>query len=1003
MKEVWRGVLLLGLCFVLAGTATAQTQITTGVIQGTVTDPSGSVIPGAEVEVKNLDTNYTRKFSTDADGRFIALLLPPGRYTVTVAMENFATLVQQEFQLTVGQTVSLSLNMKVSTTKETITVTDTPVVDTVKTESSTTLGQLTIKSTPILGRKFEDLLLLTPGVSIVQGPDGDAINFAGQRGIFTNISLDGGDYMNGFFGEQVGGQRASIDITLEAIKEFQVIPAGGSAEYGRTAGGIVNAITRSGTNQFHGSIFHYQRLAALSANTSDGKPLNGFHREQFGGTLGGPLVKDRAFWFLAVEQITANLQRDNLSTQLGGTACPNSLPVITSSADRALINSNPDCERLALINFMRTSRNQEEGLPVRRPQHNTAILGRLDWNVTPRNQLNGSWNFNRSNKINETFDVATYGNSANGTEGPSKINVMNVNFFTTFSTTLLNEAHFTYNRELRPRAATSSNVPADTAMGFVNTFRFGAPFFLQPNIDELFWRTQLRDNVSFVSGKHTLKFGGEWIHSLNDQTFRGFFTGRYIFDSTEGFLRYASPASLGPGFGPTTGECAGTGGTVWVDLASGSCPVGTELVGPLLLYLQDGTPTGLVNIPPGKSNITNEELGFFFQDKWQLRPNFTLNLGLRWEAQIFPDPKVPPSQTLYGSLLTNPAFPSDGTLHSDKKMIQPRIGFAWDIGNNQRSALRASWGIYNARQNMLTQVGSITTNGVQQYGITCATVWAFTCFGLSPSGPPTWPNIVPSVPSGTLAFGSDVRVFSKDYRNPRIYTTNVSYEFEIYRDWSIYADFTHTKGVWLTRFINENWAGAFSGVGAVFTAEARGKSLYRGLTIGMRKRFSQKYQLEWNYVLAKDMDDDSNERDPFVDRVCDHTNLQLDYALSDRDIRHKFNFFTYAEFPGGFQGNVRMQARTAQPYPGIVTPPACGTRNSQRKDTEYFSLDWRLQRPFRFGERYELTPTIEMFNTFNNRNNINPLVVPGLFNFDGFLRQGVGDPLQVQIAVRFSW
>jgi outer membrane receptor for ferrienterochelin and colicin len=997
-------VFLLTLCFSVVGTAAAQTQITTGVIQGTVTDPSGAVIPGAGVEVKNLDTNYTRKYTTDADGRFAALLLPPGRYTLTVTKEGFAILVQGEFQLTVGQTVSLLLSMKVSTTKETITVTATPIIETVRTESTTTLNQLTIKSTPILGRKFEDLLSLTSGVSVVQGPDGDEINFSGQRGIFTNISLDGGDYMNGFFGEQVGGQRASIDITLEAVKEFQVIATGGSAEYGRTAGGIINVITKSGTNEFHGSIFHYQRLAALAANTSDGKPLKDFHREQFGGTMGGPIVKDKTFWFLAVEQIAANLQRDNLSTQIGSTACPNSAPVITSPTDRALINSNVDCERLALINFMSTTRSQEEGLPVRRPQHNTAILGRFDWNVTPRNQLNASWNFNRSNKINETFDVATYGNSANGIEGPSKINVANVNFFTTFSPTLLNEAHFTYNRELRPRAATQSNVPADTAMGFVNTFRFGAPFFLQPNVDELFWRMQLRDNLSMVVGKHTIKIGGEWIHSLNDQVFRGFFTGRYIFDSTEGFLRYASPTA-NDGFGRTTLECydSTTGVTTWRTAPAQSCPVGSSVAGPLLLYLQDGTPTGLVNIPPGKSNISNEELALFVQDRWQIRPNFTLNLGLRWEAQTFPEPVVPPAQTLYGSHLSNPLFPSDGTLHSDKKMFQPRIGLAWDIANNQKSVLRASWGIYNARQNMLTQVGSITTNGVQQYGVTCATAWAFTCFGLSSSGPPTWPNTVPATPSGTLAYGSDVRVFSKDYRNPRIYTTNVSYEFEIYRDMSVYADFTHSKGIWLTRFINENWAYTFSGLGALYTASSRGKSLYRGLTVGMRKRLSQRYQFEWNYVFSKDMDDDSNERDPFTDRVCDHTNLSLDYALSDRDIRHKFNFFTYAELPGGFQGNFRMQARTAQPFPGIVTPPSCGTRNSQRKDNEYFSFDWRLQRPFKFGERYELTPIIEMFNTFNNRNNINPLVTPGLYNFDGYLRQGVGDPLQVQFAIRFTW
>src|SRR5260370_1216 len=132
-------------------------------------------------------------------------------------------------------------------------VTGVPIVETTKTESSSTLSELTVSSTPVLGRKFEDLLTLTPGVAITQGPDGDEINFNGQRGVFNNISLDGGDYNNGFFGEQLGGQRAAIDITLDAVKEFQVIASGANAEFGRTAGGVVNVITKSGTNDVHGS------------------------------------------------------------------------------------------------------------------------------------------------------------------------------------------------------------------------------------------------------------------------------------------------------------------------------------------------------------------------------------------------------------------------------------------------------------------------------------------------------------------------------------------------------------------------------------------------------------------------------------------------------------------------------------------------------------------------------------------------------------------------------
>ncbi|PYR72817.1 MAG: TonB-dependent receptor, partial [Acidobacteria bacterium] len=253
----------VGVSLCLTAPAAAQTQITTAVIEGIVADASGAVLPGVDVEVRNLDTNLVRSLVTDRDGRFVALQLPPGRYTVTFKLANFATLVQENVLVTVGQDVTLNAVMKLSGVAETITVAaQGQTVETTRTAAATTLDQRTIETTPILGRKFEDLLTLTPGVSIVQGPDGDEINFSGQRGVFNNISLDGGDYNNGFFGEQVGGQRAAIDITLEAVKEFQVVATGANAEFGRTAGGIVNVITKSGTNDVRGSLFHYQRLEA---------------------------------------------------------------------------------------------------------------------------------------------------------------------------------------------------------------------------------------------------------------------------------------------------------------------------------------------------------------------------------------------------------------------------------------------------------------------------------------------------------------------------------------------------------------------------------------------------------------------------------------------------------------------------------------------------------------------------------------------------------------------
>ncbi len=986
---------------VLTTSALAQTQITSGTIQGTVLDANGAAVPGAAVEVKNIDTNFSRSLTTDEEGRFNALQMPPGRYTITVSRDGFATMVVEKADLTVGQALNVPIAMKVSSVQETVTITAAPTVDTVKTESSTTLNETTINTTPILGRKFEDLLTLTPGVSVVQGPDGDEITFAGQRGVFNNVSLDGGDYNNGFFGEQLGGQRAAIDITLEAVKEFQVVATGASAEFGRTAGGVINVISKSGTNNTHGSLFWFQRLEALSAHTSDGKPLQDFRREQFGGTIGGPIKRDKAFFFFALEGIRENLTRANLSDPIG-TPCSVGAPVITNPAHEALINASPDCQRLALINFIQTTIGQAEGLPVKHPIRNYAFLGKTDFNLSKSHQLAISYNFDYSKNTNQTFDVATYGTSANGIEGPSKINNLNVNLFSSLSSTKLNEAHFSYTRELRPRNTTPSNLLADTGVGFGPSFRFGNPYFLQPTVDELLWRTHVKDNFSIISGNHTVKFGGEWLHTLNDQTFRGFFTGRYLFDSVAGFLRYASPPAAN-GFGPNTGECLtpSFGFLGWITSGAPfnqTCPAGSSVGGPLLLYLQGGIPTGIAGVPPpGKNVAKNEDYGLFIQDKWQVRPNVILNYGLRWEAQIFPEILVPPAQTVYGSLLNNPNFPSDGTLHSPKKEFQPRVGLAWDIGGKGKSVFRASYGIFYGRQNMLSQVGSITDNGVQQFGISCGS-----SFGCSVARPlPTWPNIVNVPPSGGTVPGSSIRVFSRDYANPRIYTTNAQFEQQIATDLTLYFDFTHSQGVHLTRFINLNRVGLFPTLGDVFVTTAVGKSLYNGFTVGMRKRFSTHYQFEWNYVLAKDKDDDSNERDPFNDRSFNPLNLALDYALSDRDIRHKFNFFAFAELPAGIEGNFRVQARSAQPITPAVRTAT--NRNTLRKDNEYFSFDWRIQRPFKFGERFALIPIVEMFNTFNNKNLINPLSGAALFNFDGFLRQGVGDPRQLQLAVKFTF
>src|SRR5438874_11152734 len=321
VKKLFCGATILALCVLFSASAHGQSQFTTGSIQGDVVDERGGSVPGASIEAKNLDTNLVRTETTNNDGHFQFLNLAPGRYTLTITKTGFTTIIQEKINLTVGQALSIPVTVKISSVAQQIVVSDVPVVEVTKTESSATLDEAAVAQTPVLGRKFEDLLTLTPGVSISQGPDGDEININGQRGIFNNISLDGGDYNNGFFGEQMGGQRAAVDISLEAVKEFQIVAAGANAEFGRTAGGVVNVITKSGSNSFHGSGFEYFRTEGLTAAASNGQPLDNFRRNQFGGSFGGPLIKDKLFFFAATEGIREDLTRKNLGQALGA-ACP---------------------------------------------------------------------------------------------------------------------------------------------------------------------------------------------------------------------------------------------------------------------------------------------------------------------------------------------------------------------------------------------------------------------------------------------------------------------------------------------------------------------------------------------------------------------------------------------------------------------------------------------------------------------------------------------------------
>ena len=393
-----------------------QSQSTTGVIQGTVFDPNGALVQNASINVKNQDTGFERTVTSNSDGFFSVPLLPLGKYRVTTTAGGFTNSILENVEVNIGQTLSLRIDLKIGGSVETVDVSsESQGVETARTELTTQINERSVENLPINRRDFSRFAQLTPGVSIVQGPDGDEITINGQKGIQNNFSIDGADANNPFFGEQRGGQRPAFTVSLESIKEFQVVPVGASAEFGRSSGGFINAVTKSGTNEFAGSAFVFFRNQSLSSQNPDaveaGLPTEDFRNYQFGGNIGGPIKKDRAFFFLAYER------NDGLSNK------PNFI-------DPVLVN----------IFATRFNSPDEQGI-IERTNTADVFLIKGDFNINNSNLLTLRHNYSRAEQVNGTFDVPTWGRSANGRE-TDKSNSFIGQLVTNISANLLNEFRF---------------------------------------------------------------------------------------------------------------------------------------------------------------------------------------------------------------------------------------------------------------------------------------------------------------------------------------------------------------------------------------------------------------------------------------------------------------------------------------------------------------------------------------------------------------------------------
>ncbi len=637
---------------------------------------------------------------------------------------------------------------------------------------------------------------------------------------------------------------------------------------------------------------------------------------------------------------------------------------------------------------------------IKRGNNAIASLGKIDWYMSEKNLFTARYNYSHSDQPNGTFDVEQWGRSANADEIDFS-NSVSLQLNSTLSPSMLNEARFQFAREDRPRTYNGPNLPGqtrpfpDTGIDFGGQYRFGEPFFI-PTADHD-TRFQVNDNLSLVRGGHSIKMGAELNRTATTQTFIGFANGRYIFDSIQGFENYVN-------IGPTFVECSnGTTNNF------GKCPAGSSIQGPLLLFLQFAGVNGLSTNAAGTQNLVQWEPALFIQDKWKIRPNLTLSYGLRWDAQVEPPVLTDPSKVFFAPFIGKPGFPSNGTIPSSWKQFQPRLGIVWDPSNKGRTLVRLGGGIYYARTPGLDLASTRSTNG--SVGQSIYRDSTFNGFGLTP---PAYTALVPNA-SNLPPSDPQVYVTDKNFTNPRTYTWALNLEQALTSDLKITAGFDYSKTVHASRFVDRNdpvfgspfavglGADGKNGIGQLTTLESSSKALYRGLTIGMQKRFSQHFQFQMNYQLSEDLADDDNERDPFSYRYVVANNFKPDYGFSDRNERHRFNFFGFYQAPFGFEFSPLVSFHTPQSISVANRLLANGyivKRNTLYKNNTFFTFDFRLAKTFKFTERVRLQASVDAFNLTNRKNPNHPETTNLLFNFDGTVQSGLGAPRQEQLGLR---
>jgi hypothetical protein len=984
----------LAALLIFAAVPVVNAQSTTdGAIGGAVTDQSGATVPNAVVSSRNLGTASSSTGVTDGSGRYLLIHLQPGLYSLEISESGFGAFKATNITVEVGRVTTIDATLSVKTITETVVATaELPVITTDRADFTTNINTTTIDNLPINGRRWSTFALSTPGAV----PDGGfgLVSFRGISGLLNNNTVDGADNNQAFFSEERGRTRISYSTSEAAIQEFQINTSNYSAEYGRSAGGVVNAVTKSGTNQLHGQAFWYYRdsdLGAINPFSFKSQLVNGVatrlpflppdKRHQFGGGIGGPIIKDKLFFFFSGDQQLRVFPAIADSGTPGAIAAPLTAAELSTLSGRGVSAAQANTG----LAFLQSLTGE-----VPRTGDQLILLPKIDWNVTSKHHVSVSYNRLRwaSPAGIQTAGVVNRGIESFGNDyvkedwGIARLT-------SSFSTALTNELRYQIGRDfeyengqnpISGEPVSAQGVSPQVLIGGVGNFTFGKPNFLDRRAFPKEMRNQVADTFSWSHGTHLLRFGFDFNHvnDVEDNLFRE--SGDISYSTRADFLSDFAAAANN-----LTPRCTNKGTAV-------PC------------YSSFNQQLG-----PSRFTFSTDDLALFAQDDWRVMPYFTVNLGLRYETELMPSPQIP-----------NPALPLSNNFPSDFKDFGPRLGFAWDLTHNGKTIVRAGYGIFYGRIINSTIANAITNTGV----LSSAQLGFF--FLPSTPGAPTYPNVLATAPP-PASFTPQVVQFAPNTSNPMVHEFDIDLQREIATNTVVSVSYLGSLGGNLPRFVDINLNSPTSTVtynivgggqnGQTLTVPlfkgARPNpsfnsitdisdsvtSKYNALVVALNRRFYQGFQIQTSFTYSHAYDaGQSSQTFTATNNVLNPFDLTQEQGRSNFDIRERFSFgavwtpdlykgshLILKELGNGFTISPLIAISSGAPYtallqgnaPGGVSSGILGAGGTNRlpgvqpnafQMPRTANVDLRLEKAFRLTERRAFTLTADAFNALNHTN-----------------------------------